>query len=202
GSEEMVFRVGSVPLPPYIHQKLADAERYQTVFNQSPGSAAAPTAGLHFTPEVISALHGKGVKTAFVTLNVGLDTFRPLTVDDAAEHQMHGEECSISPETATLVNDCPGRVIAVGTTTTRTLESHAVARRKIEPGSQHTHIFINPGYDFKVIDGLLTNFHMPRTTMLLMLSALVGSKNLMNGYAEAVQHEYRFLSFGDAMLIL
>ena len=202
GSDQKVLQSGSVPLPPYIHRDLEDAGRYQTVYNRSPGSAAAPTAGLHFTPSILESLKRKGVDTAFVTLSVGLDTFRPLTVDDPQDHRMHGEECTVSGDTARKVAECNGRVIAVGTTSARTLESHAIGKRLVEPSTAKTKIFIRPGYDFQVIDGLLTNFHMPRTTMLLMLAALVGIKPLMQAYAEAVQHEYRFLSFGDAMLVI
>lgn len=194
--------VGEVPLPPYIHEKLTDPERYQTVYARVPGSAAAPTAGLHFTPEIFAALASKGVKTATVSLSVSVDTFRPIQVDDLDEHVMHGETCEISPETATIVNKAKGRIIAVGTTTVRTLESFAIGPRKVEVGSKSTSIFIRPGYQFQIIDGMFTNFHMPRTTMLLMLAALVGKENLMRAYSEALERDYRFLSFGDSMLIL
>ena len=201
-SEALLQAAGSVPLPPYIHQSLDDAERYQTVYNQVPGSAAAPTAGLHFTPAVLDALRAKGVGASFVTLSVGLDTFRPVSVDETSDHVMHGEMCAVGPDTAEKIENCRGRVVAVGTTTARTLETHATGPRKINTGTLNSKIFITPGYEFKIVDGLLTNFHMPRTTMLLMLAALVGVKPLMKAYGEAVQHQYRFLSFGDSMLLI
>ena len=199
---ELIREVGKVPLPPYIHERLTDPERYQTVYNASPGSAAAPTAGLHFTPEILERLELKGVRLARVTLDVGLDTFRPVKAERLEDHEMHGERCTISPETAQAVSGCKGRIVAVGTTAVRTLESFAVGPREVAAGSKDTNIFIRPGFEFQVIDGMFTNFHMPRTTMLIMLSALVPRERLMAGYDEALTKGYRFLSFGDSMLIL
>jgi S-adenosylmethionine:tRNA ribosyltransferase-isomerase len=194
--------VGSVPLPPYIHVALANDERYQTVYASTAGSAAAPTAGLHFTEEVLNRLEATGVETAYVTLDVGLDTFRPVQSENLADHKMHGEKCSVSPEAAEKINNCNGRIVAVGTTAVRTLESFAASERKVESGEKFTSIFIRPGYEFRIIDGMFTNFHMPRTTMLMMLSALVGRERVFEAYREALQSGYRFLSFGDSMLIL
>jgi len=193
---------GLVPLPPYIHSALADKERYQTVYGVAQGSAAAPTAGLHFTQEIMNSLRVKGVQIATVTLHVGIDTFRPVQVEDLDEHRMHGERCELSKETADLVNHAAGRIIAVGTTTVRTLESFAIGPRRVEAGIRDTRLFIRPGYRFNVIDGMFTNFHLPGTTMLVMLSALVGREALLNAYGKAIDHGYRFLSFGDSMLIL
>lgn len=193
---------GLVPLPPYIHETLRDPERYQTVYAQSGGSAAAPTAGLHFTPDLIEELKLKGVQMAEVTLDVSLDTFRPVMVENLAEHRMHGEVCRVPEETAKKVSGCKGRIIAVGTTSVRTLESFAVGKGRLEPGEKRTSIFIRPGYEWQIVDGLFTNFHMPKTTMLMMISALVGRQNIVRAYEHAVQHRYRFLSFGDSMLIL
>ena len=188
--------LGTIPLPPYIHHTLGDEERYQTTYANRGGSAAAPTAGLHFTPDLLA-----GLNHATVTLDVSIDTFRPVTVDDTREHIMHGEVCRISPEAAARINQRKGRLIAVGTTSVRTLESFAHGG-EVTPGEQKTRIFIEPGYTFQVVDGLITNFHMPRTTMLLMLSAMIGRQRLMAAYAEALERDYRFLSFGDSMLIL
>lgn len=202
GAGRILSSAGEAPLPPYIHARLADEERYQTVYAASPGSAAAPTAGLHFTAEVLAALAAKGVGTARVTLDVSLDTFRPVTAETAAEHTMHGEVCRVGEETAEAVNGCRGRVVAVGTTSVRTLESFAVGARRVEAGEQLSKLFITPGYTFRVVDGMFTNFHMPRTTMLLMLAAMTGEGVLRDAYAEAVRERYRFLSFGDSMLIL
>jgi len=187
---------GMIPLPPYIHTELANEERYQTTYAHHGGSAAAPTAGLHFTPELL-----KSLSHACVTLDVSIDTFRPVTVDDTSDHQMHGEVCRISPETAAQINDREGRLIAVGTTAVRTLESFAQSG-KVTSGETKTRIFIQPGYEFQVVQGLITNFHMPRTTMLLMLAAMIGRERLMEAYEIAVAEQYRFLSFGDSMLIL
>jgi S-adenosylmethionine:tRNA ribosyltransferase-isomerase len=195
-------RVGTVPLPPYIHAALADAERYQTVYGREKGSAAAPTAGLHFTPEILAALRDKGVETATVTLHVGMDTFRPVTVDDPSEHPMHGEECAVSAETARQVSECRGRVVAVGTTTVRTLETFARGPRILETGRTTSRLFIRPGFNFQVVDGMFTNFHLPRTTMMMMISALSSRDRVMAAYGEALRDGYRFLSFGDSMLIL
>jgi S-adenosylmethionine:tRNA ribosyltransferase-isomerase len=194
-------RLSAVPLPPYVHEALKDPERYQTVYARVPGSAAAPTAGLHFTSEILDQLKAKGVKTAWVTLNVGLDTFRPIQSENPADHPIHGETCELPKEAADAVSNCKGRVIAVGTTSVRTLESFATGKRQLQTGSKDTRLFIRPGYEFKIIDGMFTNFHMPRTTMLMMISALAGREAVMNAYQEALQHGYRFLSFGDSMLI-
>jgi S-adenosylmethionine:tRNA ribosyltransferase-isomerase len=195
--------VGKMPLPPYIHTHLEDAERYQTVVAQHAGSAAAPTAGLHFTPSVLDALRSKGVQVETVTLHVGIDTFRPIQVDDVSDHVMHGEECEISVGTAAVINSATGRVIAVGTTAVRTLESFAsVSDVRVEAGRKSTQIFISPGYQFRVIDGMLTNFHFPKTTMMLMISALAGREHVLAAYEAAVSEKYRFLSFGDSMALL
>ncbi|MFQ3586411.1 MAG: tRNA preQ1(34) S-adenosylmethionine ribosyltransferase-isomerase QueA [Fimbriimonadaceae bacterium] len=198
---EKLAQAGEVPLPPYIGRKLSDPERYQTVFARQGGSAAAPTAGLHFTPEIVTELHTRGIGIARVTLDVGLDTFRPVTSDNIAEHRMHGEWCEISDEAAAKIASCRGRVIAVGTTVVRTLETFAVGSRRVESGRRRTEIFIAPGHRFQVIDGMFTNFHMPRTTMLMMIGALAGVEEVMEAYRQAVAERYRFLSFGDSMLI-
>jgi len=199
---ELLRKFGTVPLPPYITHSLADAERYQTVYGTAPGSSAAPTAGLHFTQEILEQLIEKGIQTATVTLHVGIDTFRPVMVDDLTEHQMHGEECEIPDKTAQLISECKGRIIAVGTTTVRTLETLATSERRVRPGRTVSKLFITPGYRYRIIDGMFTNFHMPRTTMLLMISALSSRETILNAYHEAIQRNYRFLSFGDSMLIL
>jgi S-adenosylmethionine:tRNA ribosyltransferase-isomerase len=200
--DEKLAKVGTVPLPPYIHEKLADPERYQTVYASQGGSSAAPTAGLHFTPEILNRLRKKGVETARVALDVGIDTFRPVQSEHLSEHHMHGERCSVPAETAAAIERCAGRIVAVGTTSVRTLESFAVGPRRVEPGTKSTDLFILPGYEFKVISGMFSNFHMPRTTMLIMISALAGRSKVLNAYEEALQQDYRFLSFGDSMLIL
>lgn len=194
--------IGTVPLPPYIHAALADAERYQTVVAKTPGSAAAPTAALHFTEPLLEELKTQGVQIATVTLSVGIDTFRPVEVDDLSDHVMHGEVCEVTEETAEAVANCKGRVIAVGTTTTRTLETFAIAPRRLETGRKTSKLFIRPGFNWQVVDGMFTNFHLPKTTMLMMLSALVGRERLLSAYEEAVAEEYRFLSFGDSMLVI
>lgn len=199
---ERLREFGLVPLPPYIHESLADPERYQTVYARSGGSAAAPTAGLHFTPDLIEEIRLKGVQMAHVTLDVSLDTFRPVMVENLDEHRMHGEVCRVPEETAQKVSECKGRVIAVGTTTARTLESFAIGEGNLDAGEKRTSIFIRPGYDWQIVNGMFTNFHMPKTTMLMMISALAGRQNIVRAYAHAVQHRYRFLSFGDSMLIL
>lgn len=200
---EAAIRSASVaPLPPYVHEQLRDPSRYQTVYADTDGSAAAPTAGLHFTSEILQEIEAKGVRLAWVTLNVGLDTFRPVQVEDAAEHPIHGETCELPPETADAVERCEGRIIAIGTTSVRTLETFAHARRRVASGKRDTRLFIRPGYEFKVVDGMFTNFHMPRTTMLMMISALAGRENVMAAYREALHSGYRFLSFGDSMLIV
>lgn len=193
---------GEVPLPPYIGVAIADPERYQTVYASKGGSAAAPTAGLHFTDTLLDALRAKGVAIAHVTLDVGLDTFRPVQSERIAEHEMHGERCSVPEETGRAIEACTGRVIAVGTTTVRTLESMAIGVRRVRAGEMTTKIFIRPGYRFQAVDGMITNFHMPRTSMLMMLSAFAGRENVLRAYVEAIVEGYRFLSFGDSMLIL
>jgi S-adenosylmethionine:tRNA ribosyltransferase-isomerase len=200
--EADVNRLGEVPLPPYITARLTDDERYQTTYATAPGSAAAPTAGLHFTRELLKDLHSAGVNAVKVTLDVSIDTFRPIQSEDLSEHKMHGETCRISPAAAATINSAKGRVIAVGTTAVRTLESFAIGPKMVKSGEMRTSIFIQPGYEFQVIDGMFTNFHMPRTSMLVMLSALAGRESIMQAYAEAIDRKYRFLSFGDSMLIL
>lgn len=197
--------VGQMPLPPYITEKLQDKERYQTVYSNELGSAAAPTAGLHFTKEMIAELHQKGINTAFVTLHVGLGTFRPVKEDDVKAHKMHSEHYHMPRETAELINKTKaqgGRVIAVGTTSCRTLESVATFNGEIKECEGYTDIFIYPGYDFKVLDGLITNFHLPESTLIMLVSAFMGYDNTMNAYKQAVENRYRFFSFGDSMLIL
>ncbi|MEZ0327437.1 MAG: tRNA preQ1(34) S-adenosylmethionine ribosyltransferase-isomerase QueA [Fimbriimonas sp.] len=202
GLAERLETVGLTPLPPYIHEHLADRERYQTVYAAAKGSAAAPTAGLHFTPQILAALCEKGVETATVTLDVSIDTFRPVQVEDLDQHKMHGERCTLPTETAAKIGSCPGRIIAVGTTTVRTLESFAKGPRKVESGSQISKLFIRPGFEFQIIDGMFTNFHLPGTTMMLMISALAGREHVLQAYRQAVAKQYRFLSFGDSMLII
>ena len=198
-------KIGQMPLPPYITEKLEDKERYQTVYSHELGSAAAPTAGLHFTEELMDRIRAKGVKIAYVTLHVGLGTFRPVKVDDVTKHKMHSEHYEIPEETAKIINETKqngGRVIAVGTTTCRTLESVATMYGEIKPCHGFTDIFIYPGYTFKAIDGLITNFHLPESTLIMLVSAFAGYDNIMNAYKTAVEEKYRFFSFGDAMAIL
>lgn len=197
-----IRRAGKVPLPPYISRPLDNPERYQTVYASHGGSAAAPTAGLHFTDELLQELQGAGVRIAKVTLDVGIDTFRPILVNNLDEHKMHGETCTISAETAEAVNNAKGRIIAVGTTVVRTLESMADGFKHVRSGSTNTDIFIRPGFEFRIVDGMFTNFHLPGTTMMVMLSALIGREKLLHAYKIAVENQYRFLSFGDSMLIL
>ncbi len=197
--------VGQMPLPPYITAKLENKERYQTVYSRELGSAAAPTAGLHFTPELLDKLHEKGVNTAFVTLHVGLGTFRPVKEDNVLDHKMHSEHYYLPKETADLINRTKaegGRVIAVGTTSCRTLESVASFYNEIAEHEGYTDIFIYPGYKFKCIDGLITNFHLPESTLIMLVSAFMGYDNTMNAYKKAVEEKYRFFSFGDSMCIL
>ena len=197
--------VGQMPLPPYITEKLEDKERYQTVYSKELGSAAAPTAGLHFTPEMLDELRAKGVKTAFVTLHVGLGTFRPVKEENVLDHKMHSEHYYLPAETAALINETKkngGRVIAVGTTTCRTLESVATFYNEIAEHEGYTDIFIYPSYEFKCIDGLITNFHLPESTLIMLVSAFMGYDNTMNAYRKAVEERYRFFSFGDCMCIL
>jgi S-adenosylmethionine:tRNA ribosyltransferase-isomerase len=202
--EEVLDRLGETPLPPYIHEQLKDRERYQTVYSRERGSAAAPTAGLHFTDKLLSSLAENSINLAFLTLHVGLGTFRPVSVENILDHKMHREYYSIPPAAADMVNrvkERGGRIIAVGTTAVRTLET--VARDdRIEAGSGWTDIFIYPGYRFKMVDALLTNFHLPKSTLLMLVSALAGRENILAAYREAVAERYRFFSFGDAMLII
>ncbi len=193
--------LGKMPLPPYVHEELEHSERYQTVYSKTPGSSAAPTAGLHFTPELLAKVSSKGIETAEVTLDVGIDTFRPITCP-IAEHKMHGERYFIPDETAHAVRNAKGRILAVGTTSVRALESAAIGVRQVKPGSSCTSLFIKPGYELKIADAILTNFHMPKTTMLLLVSAFCGIEPLMRAYEEALATGYRFLSFGDSMLII
>ena len=217
--EEVLDRLGEMPLPPYITHKLADKNRYQTVYAKYDGSAAAPTAGLHFTPELLDRVRAMGVKVAEVTLHVGLGTFRPVQAEEISEHVMHSEHYEITPEAACLINEtkrAKGRIVSVGTTSTRTLEAAAGRlmekagaaptdekgnRIWIEPASGETEIFIYPGYEFKVVDALITNFHLPQSTLLMLVSAMAGRKHVLSAYREAVENRYRFFSFGDAMFI-
>lgn len=203
--EEILDQLGEMPLPPYIHNKLEDKTRYQTVYAKFDGSAAAPTAGLHFTNELLDELKNKGVDIRFVTLHVGLGTFRPVKEDNLINHHMHTEFCQIDKETAAAINEAKAagrRVICVGTTSVRTVESMADRKGHVECGSKDTDIFIYPGYDFKIPDGLVTNFHLPESTLIMLVAALVGRENILNAYKKAVEEKYRFFSFGDAMLII
>ena len=202
---EVLERLGKMPLPPYIKEELNDPERYQTVYSRELGSAAAPTAGLHFTPELLEEIREKGVKVCFVTLHVGLGTFRPVKEDEIENHEMHSEFCIIPKETADVINETKangGRVVAVGTTSCRTLESFSNDDGTITPQSGWTDIFIYPGYKFKCIDALITNFHLPESTLIMLVSALAGRENVLNAYKTAVDEKYRFFSFGDAMIII
>ncbi|MBQ7415606.1 MAG: tRNA preQ1(34) S-adenosylmethionine ribosyltransferase-isomerase QueA [Oscillospiraceae bacterium] len=201
---EVLERLGKMPLPPYIKAELQDQERYQTVYSREVGSAAAPTAGLHFTNGLLKKIRAKGVKTAFVTLHVGLGTFRPVKADDISDHHMHSELCMISEQTADVLNETKrngGRIICVGTTSCRTLESLVNDDGSFEAKSKWTEIFIYPGYKFKAMEGLITNFHLPESTLVMLVSAFAGRKNVLNAYNEAVSMRYRFFSFGDAMFI-
>ena len=201
---EVLERLGKMPQPPYIKEELQDQERYQTVYSREVGSAAAPTAGLHFTKELLEKVRQKGVKTAFVTLHVGLGTFRPVKVAEISDHHMHSELCMISEETAQILNQTKaegGRVICVGTTSCRTLESLVNDDGTFEAKSKWTDIFIYPGYTFKAMDGLITNFHLPESTLVMLVSAFAGRENVLHAYEVAVQEKYRFFSFGDAMFI-
>jgi S-adenosylmethionine:tRNA ribosyltransferase-isomerase len=215
--EPYFSKVGNVPLPPYIHEKLNDPERYQTVYSREPGSAAAPTAGLHFTPHLLQELQAKGVKFAYVTLHVGLDTFAPVTEENPQEHKIHKEWCELPQETADLINQTKksgGRVIAVGTTSVRTLESAAnlqssrsiplgpISNYQVPDFTGSTSLFILPGYPFKIVDVMITNFHLPRSTLLMLVSAFAGREKILETYRLAVEAGYRFYSFGDAMIIL
>lgn len=202
---EILEKLGKMPLPPYIKAELEDQERYQTVYSREVGSAAAPTAGLHFTRELLQRIQRKGVSTAFVTLHVGLGTFRPVKAADISEHHMHSELCMINEETAQLLNDTRkqgGRIICVGTTSCRTLESLINPDGSFEAKSAWTDIFIYPGYRFRAMDGLITNFHLPESTLVMLVSAFAGRENVLRAYAEAVKQRYRFFSFGDAMCIV
>ena len=203
--EEVLDRLGEMPLPPYITHKLQDKNRYQTVYAKYEGSAAAPTAGLHFTEELLAQIEEMGVNIAYVTLHVGLGTFRPVKADNILEHHMHSEHYEVTPETAELINrtkESGGRVICVGTTSCRTGESAADENGRVQPGCGDTEIFIYPGYRFKVLDCLITNFHLPESTLVMLVSALAGRENVLAAYREAVEERYRFFSFGDAMLVI
>lgn len=202
--EEILDKLGEMPLPPYIKEKLTDRERYQTVYSKIEGSAAAPTAGLHFTNELIEKIRAMGVNIVYVTLHVGLGTFRPVSVDDVENHIMHTEYYNVSKEAADTINrtkENGGRIIAVGTTSVRTLETVADDNGKMHPASGDTSIFIYPGYKFKTVDALVTNFHLPESTLVMLVSALAGKENIFNAYNTAVKEKYRFFSFGDAMFI-
>ncbi len=201
---EVLDQLGKMPLPPYIKAELQDRERYQTVYSKVTGSAAAPTAGLHFTPELLEQIRAMGVRIGYVTLHVGLGTFRPVKEEEISDHEMHSEYCVIPQETADLINETKGsggRVICVGTTSCRTLESWAQEDGTVTASAGWTDIFIYPGYRFKVLDALITNFHLPESTLLMLVSALAGRENVLAAYREAVKERYRFFSFGDAMFI-
>ena len=201
---EVLERLGKMPLPPYIKAELADQERYQTVYSKEVGSAAAPTAGLHFTQELLEKVRQKGVKTAFVTLHVGLGTFRPVKAEEITEHHMHSELCMLSAETADILNETKrsgGRIVCVGTTSCRTLESLVNDDGTFQAASKWTEIFIYPGYTFKAMDALITNFHLPESTLVMLVSAFAGRESVLHAYEEAVKERYRFFSFGDAMYI-
>lgn len=202
--EEVLDRLGEMPLPPYIKERLEDKERYQTVYARHEGSAAAPTAGLHFTKELLKRIEDKGVKIAYLTLHVGLGTFRPVKVDNIEEHHMHSEYYELGEDAASKINstrESGGRVIAVGTTSIRTLETIATLEGRIVPKKGWTDIFIYPGYEFKAVDCLITNFHLPESTLLMLVSALAGKEKILNAYKIAIENKYRFFSFGDAMFI-
>lgn len=202
--EEILDQLGEMPLPPYIHNKLQDKNRYQTVYAKEEGSAAAPTAGLHFTPELLEKIENKGVNLAYVTLHVGLGTFRPVKEENILEHHMHQEFCRIEEPVAKMINDTKkrgNRVICVGTTSVRTVESLSDEAGVVKAGSCDTEIFIYPGYEFKIPDALITNFHLPESTLLMLISAMAGREHVLAAYEEAIKERYRFFSFGDAMLI-
>ena len=203
--EEVLDKLGEMPLPPYITHKLQDKNRYQTVYAKYEGSAAAPTAGLHFTKELLAQVAAKGVKIAYVTLHVGLGTFRPVKEENVLEHHMHSEFYQVTPEAAKLINDTKaagGRVICVGTTSCRTIESAADQNGVVQAGCGDTEIFIYPGYQFKVLDNLITNFHLPESTLIMLVSALAGREHVLHAYETAVEMKYRFFSFGDSMIII
>ncbi|AJA48300.1 S-adenosylmethionine:tRNA ribosyltransferase-isomerase [Clostridium pasteurianum DSM 525 = ATCC 6013] len=202
--EEILDKLGQMPLPPYITERLKDREQYQTVYSKNEGSAAAPTAGLHFTEELLDKIRGKGIKIVFLTLHVGLGTFRPVKVDNIQEHHMHSEFYQLSKESADIINKTKeegGRIISVGTTSTRTLETIGDEQGKVKEASGWTDIFIYPGYKYKVVDGLITNFHLPESTLIMLVSALSNREIIMKAYNTAVREKYRFFSFGDAMFI-
>lgn len=202
--EEVLDRLGQMPLPPYITEKLEDKDRYQTVYSKNPGSAAAPTAGLHFTNELLEKIKEKGIRIAYVTLHVGLGTFRPVKVENITDHKMHSEFYVISQQACDIINETKkngGRVISVGTTSTRTLESAADEKGYLVPKSEDTDIFIYPGYKFKIVDGLITNFHLPESTLLMLISAFYDREEVLKAYESAKENNYRFFSFGDAMFI-
>lgn len=198
---EILDKLGTMPLPPYIHETLKDGSRYQTVYAKNIGSAAAPTAGLHFTPELLKAIQEKGITLVYVTLHVGLGTFRPVEVEDITKHHMHSEYYVMSKEAADTLNNAKGKIYAVGTTSTRVLETVRHKYDKFMPCSGETDIFIYPGFEFKAIDGLITNFHLPKSTLLMLVSALSTKENILNAYDYAIKHNFRFFSFGDAMFI-
>ena len=201
---EILERLGSMPLPPYIHEKLKDQDRYQTVYAKNYGSAAAPTAGLHFTTELLDKIKAKGIEIVHVTLHVGLGTFRPVNVEDVTKHVMHTEHYIVTKEAADKLNEIKangGKIIAVGTTSVRTLETVMSKNDKFVPSNDDTNIFIYPGFTFKAIDGLITNFHLPKSTLVMLVSAFSSKANIMNAYQEAIKNNYRFFSFGDAMFI-
>lgn len=201
---EILEELGTMPLPPYIHKKLEDQGRYQTVYAKNPGSAAAPTAGLHFTPELLNKIVDKGIHVKFVTLHVGLGTFRPVSVEDVTKHTMHSEYYEMTSEVANHLNECKknnNRIISVGTTSTRVLETIMSKYNEFKECSGNTEIFIYPGYEFKAIDSLITNFHLPKSTLIMLVSALASKERIMNAYEEAVKENYRFFSFGDSMFI-
>ena len=202
--EEVLDKAGQVPLPPYIHEKLDDPERYQTVYSKDPGSAAAPTAGLHFTKELLEKLKASGIEIAELTLHVGLGTFRPVKAEDIKDHEMHSEWYDFPKKASDIIRKARSegrRIISVGTTSTRTLETVASNDPDMMPASGYTQIFIYPGYEFKCVDSLITNFHLPESTLIMLVSALAGRENVLNAYKHAVEEEYRFFSFGDAMFI-
>ncbi|MGQ9523843.1 MAG: tRNA preQ1(34) S-adenosylmethionine ribosyltransferase-isomerase QueA [Armatimonadota bacterium] len=201
-AEDVLRQFGRMPLPPYIKRDLEDQQRYQTVYAREEGSVAAPTAGLHFTPELLYRIEAMGVKVVRITLHVGLDTFRPIHEECVEDHRMHSEEYSIAPEAAEAINSASGRVVAVGTTSVRALESAALQSGVVQPGRRSTRLFIMPGYQFRVVDALLTNFHLPKSTLIVLVSAFAGREKVLSAYREAIERRYRFYSFGDAMLIV
>lgn len=199
---EILDQLGSMPLPPYIHEKLTEKDRYQTIYAKNIGSAAAPTAGLHFTEELLQDIKNKGINIVYITLHVGLGTFRPVTVEDVKEHKMHSEYYEMNEETANILNNTKGRIIAVGTTTVRTLETIKQKYSTFKTCSGNTDIFIYPGYKYLAVDGLITNFHLPKSTLLMLVSAFASKELIMKAYEDAIKEKYRFFSFGDAMLII